>query len=282
VHQKALTDADLDLPAHAPGSGSLHVVCGGSTSVVTRAFASSPLRLLTPRNHGRAAWVYSSTYGGGLVDGDAIRIDADVGSDATALLATQAATKVYRSPAGTSVELAATVGAGGLLVVAPDPVVCFAGSTYRQRQRFDLEHTAGLVCVDWFTSGRRASGERWQFDRYVSRLTIRRQNRPVLIDAVSLSQDDGDVAQRMGRFDTMAVVVVTGPRLHADAERILARVAGMSVGKREDLLTGASPIGSGCILRIAGTSAESVGRVIRDYLEFVPALLGDDPWARKW
>ena len=31
-----------------------------------------PLRLLTPANHGHAAWVYTSSYGGGLVDGDRV------------------------------------------------------------------------------------------------------------------------------------------------------------------------------------------------------------------
>jgi hypothetical protein len=31
-----------------------------------------------------------------------------------------------------------------------------------------------------------------------------------------------------------------------------------------------------------GTSVEAVGRAAREYLRFVPALLGDDPWSRKW
>src|SRR5262245_41650827 len=97
----------------------------GSRSLVTRAFAASPLRLLMPRNHGHAAWVYTSTYGGGLVDRDALHLDLDVGPHAAALLATQAATKVYRSPHGTSMTMTARVADHGLLVVAPDPVVCF-------------------------------------------------------------------------------------------------------------------------------------------------------------
>ena len=29
-------------------------------------------------------------------------------------------------------------------------------------------------------------------------------------------------------------------------------------------------------------AAQSVGRAIRQYLAFLPELLGDDPWARKW
>src|SRR6266508_3728405 len=110
----------------------LTVTRSGGRSLVHGAYATSPLRLLTPSNHGRAAWVYTSSYGGGLVDGDRIAIDVDVTSGATAFVSTQASTKVYRSPNGTTATLHGRVGPGALLVMAPDPVVCFADARYRQ------------------------------------------------------------------------------------------------------------------------------------------------------
>ena len=264
-----------------PGSGSLVVERVGTRSLVTRAFATSPLRLLTPRNHGRAAWIYTSTYGGGLVDGDALRLDLEIGADAAALLATQAATKVYRSPRGTSMSMTARVGERALLVAAPDPVVCFRGASYRQDQRIDLAETGGLVFIDWLTSGRHAAGERWSFDRYASRLAISRQGRRVLLDALAL--DAAGLANRMGRFDVALVAIVLGPALVPHAESVLARVAATSIARRARLLVGASAIaGGGCLLRMIGTSVEDVGRAARGHLSFVPALLGDDPWSRKW
>jgi urease accessory protein len=102
-------------------------------TVVTHAYATSPLRLLMPANPGDAAWVYTSSFGGGLVDGDRLVVDADVGLGASVFLSTQASTKVYRSPGGTSTELHARVAGGALLVVAPDPVVCFAESGISRR-----------------------------------------------------------------------------------------------------------------------------------------------------
>ena len=36
------------------------------------------------------------------------------------------------------------------------------------------------------------------------------------------------------------------------------------------------------LVRIAGTSFESVAATVRDLLEFLPARLGDSPWHRKW
>ena len=267
----------------AAGSGSLSVARAGSRSVVTRAYASSPLRLLTPRNHGEAAWVYTSTYGGGLVDGDEIRLDVTVAPKAVALLATQAATKVYRSPRGTSAALEAAIGDGGLLVVAPDPVVCFAGASYQQTQRFELDGSAGLVFVDWLTSGRHGSGERWMFDRYASRMTLRRGGRLELMDAVLLDGADGPIDDRMDRFDVVLMAVIVGPALEHHAARVLTNIGRTPVRRHADLLVAASAIaGGGCILRMLGTSVEEVGRAAREHLHFVPSLLGDDPWSRKW
>ena len=52
---------------------------------------------------------------------------------------------------------------------------------------------------------------------------------------------------------------------------------------RGPLLFAASPLpGGGAIVRVAGDGAETVGRWLRQNLGFVPPLLGDDPWARKW
>jgi urease accessory protein len=267
------------------GRGHLRVAPGDRRSVVTRAFATSPLRLLTPRNHGHAAWVFTSTYGGGLVDGDALRLDVDVEASATALLATQAATKVYRSGAarrGAAFDLHATIAPGALLVISPDPVVCFAGSQYRQHQTFHLDGTAGLVYVDWLTAGRRAAGERWQFDRYESRLTVRRDGRPVLLDALTLSPVEGELPRRLGRFDTICLVALIGASVEPHAAALVSQLSNGGVARRAGFVCGASRIDGGAVAKIAATSVEAVARAVREYLAFVPALLGDDPWARKW
>lgn len=273
--------------AEAPGTGFLRIARRGERSVVTRAFAASPLKLLTPRNHGAAAWVYSATYGGGLVDGDAIRLAVDVAPGAMALISTQSSTKAYRSAHGTSTRFDAVVGNGGLLVVAPDPVVCFAGSTYRQAQHVDLAGTGALVLVDWLSSGRRAAGERWAFDLYSSRTTVRVDGRLIFYDGLTLDRKDGDVTARMGRFDVLATVLIVGASLMAAAHLVMTQVNAIPVVRRPSVLASASRLASddsaqGVVVRIAGTSVEQVSRIVREHLAFVPGALGDDPWSRKW
>jgi urease accessory protein len=103
------------------GSARLAFERVGSRTVVRTALAHSPLRLLTPRNHGHAAWVYTSSLGGGLVDGDHLHVDLEVAPGASALLSSQGFTRVYRSPRGCRNELEARVGEGGLLALVPDP-----------------------------------------------------------------------------------------------------------------------------------------------------------------
>jgi len=266
-----------------PGTGFLDVARVERRSVVQRAFATSPLRLLTPKNHGAAAWVYASSYGGGLVGGDDLRLTVRVGPDASVFLSSQASTKVYRSQARASLHLDAEVASGGQLVLWPDPVVCFAGSAYRQEQRVALAADAGLVLVDTMSSGRRGSGERWQFLEYASRLRVAYDGRPLLLDALRLSPDEGDLAARMGRFDVLSTVVIAGPRWSDAAQQVLATVNDRAVERRADVLIAGSQLqGGGCLLRIAGRSVEQVTRLVRGYLSGVSTLLNDDPWARKW
>jgi len=264
------------------GVGRVRVVRSGGRSVVERLYATSPLRLLTPRNHGHAAWIYTSSYGGGLVDGDRIALQIDVEAGAAAMLSTQASTKVYRSPRGTSADLRAEVGGGGLLVLAPDPVVCFAGSRYRQNQRIDLAGDGALVLIDWVTAGRHASGERWACSEYRSELIVAAEGRTIVHDALALRASDGDLLRRMGRFNLLALVVLAGRTLRAESAAMVARADAEPVVARADQLVASTSLDDACVLRIAGTSYEQVAQTVRSYLAFLPALLGDSPWNRKW
>jgi urease accessory protein len=271
-------------PPAAPGRGEIEVLRGADgRSRVARAYATNPLRLLTPVNHGSAAWIYMSSYGGGLVDDDAVSLDVTVGEGATAFVSTQASTKVYRSVRGSRTATRARVAPGGLLVFAPDPVVCYAAAQYRQTQQFVLDDDGALVLVDWVTSGRRAAGERWQFDEYDARTELQIGSSPALYDRLLLRAADAALSARMGRFDVLALVVVAGRSVASEAARIVDDAAARPLGRQSPLLMSAAALRQGgCAVRIAGRSTEDVGAAIAGILSFVPSRLGDDPWARKW
>jgi urease accessory protein len=190
---------------------------------------------------------------------------------------------VYRSDLRASQELEADVAEGGLLVALPDPVTCFAGSDYSQEQRIHLHPRASLVLVDRLTAGRIESGERWRFKAYASRTRIWQDERLVFHDALRLAPQDGDLPRRMGRFNCVASLVLLGPAMRDAASRLLNAGGSQPVIRDAACLTSAAPLADGgALLRIASVSVEQVAVALREYLSAVPALLGDDPWARRW
>ena len=177
----------------------------------------------------------------------------------------------------------ATVDADALLAVVPDPVVCFAGADFTQTQRYELHADASLVMVDWITSGRHASGERWAFSRYESRFDITRGPQRVFLDALVLEPQIDSVVQRMGRFDVLVTAVITGPHVSAAAMDITTRVSQAPIDRHADLVVSASRLrDGGALLRMAGTNVERMGHALRAYLAFLSPLTGDDLWSRKW
>ncbi|MDD5141736.1 MAG: urease accessory protein UreD [Verrucomicrobiales bacterium] len=255
-------------------------------STVTSAFASTPLKLLTPRSRGKSVWAYTSSFGGGFVAGDETRLDLRIGKNARCFLGTQASTKIYRNPR----QLAcghvtqATIEENALLVFAPDPVQPFANSSYTQRQIFNLCAGAGLVLVDWFTSGRAARGERWDFDRFQSRNDVFLSGERIFMDSLLLDSSADPVASshRTGRFNCFALLLLIGEPLKQAADSLLETVSVRPVSRGATLITSASPVRHGAILRVAGESVEQTGHELHHHLKSVSARLGDDPWARKW
>jgi len=269
-----------------PARARLEVDVVAGRSAATAACASNPMKLLVPRPRGGCVWACVGSFGGGFVAGDETSLDVRVGAHARCFLTTQASTKIYRNPRlrPCGHTLRAELGAGSLLVLAPDPVQSFAGSAYTQRQEFYLQPGAGLVLLDWFCSGRAARRERWNFTRLQSRNEVFLCQERLLVDSLLLDQSHGPLggANRMGRFNCLALLVLTGPMVAESAARMLAEVEALPITRGAELIVSASPIRQGAVVRIAGEHGEQVSREVRRQLAFVADLLGDDPWARKW
>lgn len=268
------------------GCAQLEVQLVFGESTVVSANATSPLKLLTPRARGESVWAYASNFGGGLVAGDETRLDLHLRTKARCFVGTQASTKVYRNPARLpcSHVTHATLEKEALLVFAPDAVQPFAGSRYRQRQEFHLAEGAGLVLLDWFTSGRAARGERWAFNHFQSWNDVFIRGERVFVDSILLNAETGDLASphRTGRFNCFAMLLMIGAPLREAAGNLLREISGRPVERTTQLLCSASPVLDGALLRLAGEEIEIVSREIKHHLDFTAELLGDNPWSRKW
>ena len=276
----------LTIHPEKPDGAVLEVESVFGESAVTSAFSRGPLKLLTPCARGRSVWICTSSFGGGLVAGDQTRLDLRLGKNARCFLGAQASTKIYRNPNQRPCGHAtrAALGEHSLLVFAPDPVQAYAGSTYSQQQEFHLDRGAGLVLLDWFTSGRAARGERWEFSRFKSRNEVFIAGQRVFLDSIFLDSSNGSLASpmRAGRFNCFAMLLLVGDSLRAAAGQMFNKISAESVQPKSSLISSASAIHDGAILRVAGEQVEAVGREIRQHLAFLRDALGDDPWARKW
>jgi urease accessory protein len=243
----------------------------GTGTAVETAFAESPLRFLTPRNHGTAAWAYTSTLGGGLVGGDRLELQLSVGPGARAFVSSQGPTRVFRSTRRATSTTLARVEEGGALMLFPDPTACFGGARYTQRTEVSLAPGSSLALWEVLSAGR----ERWGFTRCESSLRVL----PYLDERWLLDPEHGPLDERMGRFGAIGMLLLVGPLFADVAQAIRETVDGGPAGRGAPLLESASPLRDGAlVVRAAAPSVQQLLQRLRHHLAALPSLLGDDPW----
>lgn len=186
----------------------------GVRTVLARARSTLPLQVLAPiALDDPAAVVSMLNPTGGLVGGDRLTIDAEVGAAAHACLTTPSATKVYRTSAEPAVqEVTLGLEAGAVCEWVPDHTIPFGGSALRQRIRVDVGDGARLILVDAFAAGRVGQGEAWAFRLLDSAITVRDAKGWLLLDRFRLQAggpfDPRRIGASHGRPYFASVVVV--------------------------------------------------------------------------
>jgi urease accessory protein len=224
------------IPAARVGrDGALHLCFErrGSGTVLARCRSVLPLQVLVPVALADAAAVVSMLNPtGGLLGGDRLTIDVEVGAGAHACLTTPSATRVYRASSGPAIQgVHLTLGPGAAAEWVPDHTIPSAGAALRQSLQVEAAHGARLIAVDAFAAGRVARGEAWRFALLDSALTVRDAGGLVLHDRFVLAGGDrwGGLGFAEGRpyFATVAVVADAGlDEIVADLPGALARVDG--------------------------------------------------------
>ncbi|KAK6154799.1 hypothetical protein DH2020_009047 [Rehmannia glutinosa] len=291
--------------------GKLVVERIGGKSTLTRCLSKYPFKFINPNKVGPsqtdAVWIYTITYGGGIVSGDSIAFDVTVGDGCTAVLTTQSSTKVYKSIGSKCSKqmLEASVGRDALLVVIPDPVTCFSTAKYSQLQIFKVVPESSLLVVDWITSGRHESGEKWAFSHYKSTNRILLEgDEPVFLDTILLEQGSHiSISDRLQDYQAIAMIVLLGPKLRLiqnqiqeDVKKLMyqqLRVPSISSGRstesdsnkhclpKPSFVASCStfgPKGIGVVVRVASMTTESVYNFLQHQLATMEALLGASPY----
>lgn len=244
---------------------------------------SSPMRLVPSRrstgrkhrrdlksNHDQAALLHLSSYGGGLVPGDSLVLDVEVGPDASLVILTQGGQRIYRPGKqfafkdysySTSVDKSSCdevpdrkdklcrssincrVKGGASLYYLPDPTVPYNESAFREERVFSCMEHGSIIAVDWYSSGRRFStgmgNERWAFDYLATRteLSVGENGGTGQSKFVEALEFDGqDTRSNVGKkYESMASLLLHGPassEVVTRAKQVSLRLASMKARVR--------------------------------------------------
>ncbi len=161
---------------------------------------------------------------GGLTGGDRFSWQAEAGRAAELTLATQAAERIYRAPAGqvARVETQLTVAPRGRIDWLPQETILFDGGALERSLIVDMATDSTLLAVEPLVLGRQAMGEQVLQARLVDRWRIRRAGELVYADTLRLTGAVADTAARHALFGphrAAATLVYVAP----DAADRLAR-----------------------------------------------------------
>ncbi len=261
-------------------------------SRLVRQVECPPIKALTPRNRSGAVRILLSSYGGGIVQGDATRVELECGDDAAVYLGTQSSTKVYPTPDRVSSQwLHGTVGALGLAVSWPDPIVPYAGSEFRQRQEWHVDADGELLVADWLQPGREANGERFHYSLFASDTSIRLGGELVIRDRFEFQPGTQNPCSpaHFGDFGGMLSLYIVGKRLAATLLRIKESL--LACNRQVKSESGSGLLATFVELRSQVFLVRAMGVVKADLDPIArlvcaelasPELLGFNPLERKW
>ena len=238
---------------------------GGPTRLVER-YASHPFAVQRPL-YGDPALpgqpqVYLLALGAGVLAGDALRVEIDVGTGASARICAVGATRLHPTPGGRSrQDIRLRLRAGAFLEWLPDPLIPFAGSRFTQSVEVRLDPGAQWIGSDVLVAGREACGERFAFDRLEQQLAVFEHEgaapavaEAFILDPARRAPDGPAVMRGFPVLGTLRAATRQVPaRLLVEALR--AAAAGVS-----GVLAGATalPTGAGAMVRVLGPAIHPV------------------------
>jgi urease accessory protein len=132
---------------------------------------------------------------GGIAGGDAYEVDIAVGEQASLVVTSAAAEKVYRTNGpSASIDVRVKVSSGGRLIWIPQETILFDNCSLSRRINVDLSGTASLLLAEAIVFGRHGKGEVIANGALHERWRVRRNGRLIYADGMNLN---GEVVSRL-------------------------------------------------------------------------------------
>ncbi len=216
---------------------------------------------------------------GGVVGGDELKIRAQIGEGAQALLSTPGAAKWYRSNGKISrQQLDLTISKDAALEWLPQETILFNDADVVFDTHVDLQLGARYLGCEILCLGRTASGERFATGRVRQRLTIQLEGKPVFVEQGTLLGSSSMMSSALGLsgHTVCASLVAVGGPLGSTVLSKVREACTPLVNEYEKF--GATQMKTVLLVRYLGDSSEVARRVMLAAWKVLrPALLGCEP-----
>lgn len=181
--------------------------------------------------------VHLHNVSGGILAGDQLTLDIDVGAGAKAQVTSTGATRLYRHRPGSEDSrqvITIRIDTGGLLEYLPDALIPYRGSRHNQRTAVMLANGATFFWWEILAPGRQAMGETFAFERLSVQTEIRTGRGPALLENFVLEPGVRPLTSlaRMGRFTHMATLVAFQVgRPQSDLRQLESELNGMAASE---------------------------------------------------
>lgn len=222
---------------------------------------------------------------GGVVGGDELRITADIGAGAQAVLSTPGAAKWYRANGQVSSQhLDMQVQAGGTLEWMPQETIFFNEADVLLDSTVRLAADARYLGCEILCFGRSAHGERFARGRVRQRLRIERDGQPLWLEQGTLAGGSAAMTSPLGLagHTVCASLVAVGTTLGSEAMTALRDACKAAAAGNGS--TGVTQMKSVILVRYLGHSSEAARHaMLAAWQQLRPALVGREaPELRIW
>jgi urease accessory protein len=269
-----LSDKDLQ---RAEGSGRMVVSGSEKGTRIVDVFERSPIRILFPRDiRGAVEEAVLVDTAGGIAGGDRREIAVTALANASIVVTSQAAEKVYRAlnePARVTTTLKAFEVAK--LAWLPQETIVFNCARITRDTIIDLSSDAELLALEWLVLGRAARGEDMTGGRITDSWFVKKDGRLIWADSFRIADEGFAHLHRralLSNYKAVATLIYFGP--HLDARLEILRDLALSLRCR----CAATSVGGLIVIRCAASVPDELRLALRGLLEQFDRELGPGPF----
>lgn len=163
-----------------------------------------------------AGQVHLHNVSGGILAGDSLSLEIQVGRGARAQVTSTGATRLYRHSPGkpdSEQSISISVAEGGLLEYLPDAIIPFTGARHRQQTDILLGDGAAYFGWEVVAPGRQAMGEQFRFEHLTLRTRVDSETRPLFYEDLVLEpwRQHYRAPSQLGPYSHTAVFLALQP-----------------------------------------------------------------------